>query len=158
MTCFPVPYDDNYISLTSPQFSPPETSYVNASRIMFEGCPITFIAAQAPRPASFRHFWHMVIQEGVSVIMMITRLVEGKKRKADQYWPDQEETVVEVGEGSRVELASSSYQGTYHLRRFTLWLPDGGMRQVPALTKPNLQVCQLQTEDWPDLGAPEGPR
>ena len=158
MTCFPVPYDDNYISLTSPQFSPPETSYVNASRIMFEGCPITFIAAQAPRPASFRHFWHMVIQEGVSVIMMITRLVEGKKRKADQYWPDQEQAVVEVGEGSRVELASSSYQGTYHLRRFTLWLPDGGMRQVPTLTKPNLQVCQLQTEDWPDLGAPEGPR
>ena len=105
---------------------------------MFEGCPVTFIAAQAPRPASFRHFWHMVIQEEVSVIMMITRLLEGKKRKADQYWPDQEQAVVELGEGSRVELVSSSYQGTYHLRKFTLWLPDGGMRQVPALTKPNL--------------------
>ena len=33
-------------------------------------------------------------------------------------------------------------------RRFSLHLGDGEVRQV----------SQLQTEDWPDLSAPEGPR
>ena len=60
-----VAYDDNYISLSSPLFGWPETSYVNASRIVFPNCGQVFLAAQAPKPQSFRHFWHMVIQEQV---------------------------------------------------------------------------------------------
>ena len=54
--------------------------------------------------------------------MMITKLVENKKRKANQYWPDvsgEEEmgTVLELGGGSRVEILTTSYQGSYHLRQ-----------------------------------------
>ena len=53
---------------------------------------------------------------------MITKLVENKKRKANQYWPDvsgEEEmgTVLELGGGVRVELLTTSYQGSYHLRQ-----------------------------------------
>ena len=95
--------------------APPETSYVNASRVKFEGCKQEFIASQvdnltqgmphysitgyinycsflfqAPKALSFNHFWHMVVQEKVAVIMMITAQTEGKKRKADQYWPSEE--------------------------------------------------------------------
>ena len=39
---------------------------VNASRIVFPDCPKAFVAASTPRPESFNHFWHMVIQEEVS--------------------------------------------------------------------------------------------
>jgi hypothetical protein len=48
MTIVPsAPFDDKYISLTSPLFAAPEeTSYVNASRIDFPGCQQAFIAAQ----------------------------------------------------------------------------------------------------------------
>ena len=62
----PAPYDDNYISLTSELFAPPEISYVNASRIKFDNCAQTFIACNGPKPNSFSQFWHMVIQEQVT--------------------------------------------------------------------------------------------
>ena len=54
---------------------------------------------------------------------MITKLLEGKKRKANQYWPDvstgKEEmgTALELGEGCRVEITTTSYQGSYYLRQ-----------------------------------------
>ena len=60
-----VPYNDNHITLSSGVFASPETNYVNASRIVFPGYKQTFVASQAPKAASFQHFWHMVIQEKV---------------------------------------------------------------------------------------------
>ena len=63
-------------------------TYVNASRIEIPGCSQKFLAASAPKPNSFKQFWHMVIQEKVSMIVMITKLVEKNKRKAHKYWPE----------------------------------------------------------------------
>ena len=100
---------------------------------------------------------------------MITKLVENKKRKANQYWPDAsgEEkmgTFLEIGGGCRVELLTTSYQGSYHLRQiwqaieieissiilrnFTIFMPNGDLKRV----------VQLQTKEWPDLTAPKEPR
>ena len=90
----------------------------------------------------------------VTVIVMITKLVEDKKRKAHQYWPDDgdgEESlglVFELGGGIRVEHLSSSFQGSYFIRRFCIQLQDGSQREV----------VQLHTEMWPDLTAPDEPR
>ena len=146
----PVPYDDNYIALKSPLFGdPPETNYVNASRIKFPGIEQTFIASQAPQPESFAHFWQMVVEEEVEVsfichcrdrrrldqvIVMVTQLVEGKKVKAHQYWPDRqgttlyiiiiiiniiidrEGTTISLKGDAKVELTATSFQGDYHIR------------------------------------------
>ena len=84
---------------------------------------------------------------------MITRLLEKTKRKAHHYWPEDvgeecQGSSIPLEGGSRVEHLSTSYQGSYHLRRFSLWLPDGGVRQV----------TQVHTEEWPDLMAPDDPR
>ena len=90
----------------------------------------------------------------VTVIVMITKLVENHKRKAHQYWPDDDDgdeslgLVFELGGGIRVEHLSSSFQGTYFLRRFCIQMQDGTQREV----------VQLHTEMWPDLTAPEEPR
>ena len=76
----PVPFDDNYVALKSTSFQgPSETNYVNASRIKFNDLEQTFIACQAPLPGSFNHFWQMVIEEEVEMIVMVTQLVEAKK-------------------------------------------------------------------------------
>ena len=120
----------------------------------FPGCSQKFLAASAPKAAAFKQFWRMVIHEKVPVIVMITKLVEDKKRKAHQYWPDDgdgEESlglVFELGGGIRVEHLSSSFQGSYFIRRFCIQLQDGSQREV----------VQLHTEMWPDLTAPDEPR
>ena len=36
---------------------------MNASRIVFPGVAQKFLAASAPKPVSYQHFWQMVIQE-----------------------------------------------------------------------------------------------
>ena len=113
---FAAPYDDNYIALKSPLFNnPDETNYVNASRIKFEGLKQSFIACQAPLPASFAHFWQMVVEEKVEVIVMVTQLVEDKKVKAHQYWPDKD-IVIKLKGNAKVELLDTSFQGDYHVR------------------------------------------
>ena len=52
-----------------------DTNYVNASRIKFDKLKQTFIACQAPLPASFKHFWQMVIEEKVEVIVLVIMLI-----------------------------------------------------------------------------------
>ena len=64
---------------------------------------------------------------------MVTQLVEGKKVKAHQYWPDREGITININiiiviiidrEGTtinlkgdaKVELTATSFQGDYHIR------------------------------------------
>ena len=52
---------------------------------------------------------------------MITKLVEKKKIKAHQYWPDSGEDmkvgpVMDIGGGCKVEHVNTSYTGAYFIR------------------------------------------
>ena len=47
---------------------------------------------------------------------MVTQLVEGKKVKAHQYWPDKEGTNINLKGNAKVELIDTSFQGDYHVR------------------------------------------
>jgi len=97
------------------------------------------------------------VQEEVSVVVMITQLEEGEppnqRRKADQYWPDRQgeedmgQSVTFLG-GIKVDHQSTSTNGSYVLRKFLLYLPDGT----------NREVTQIQCEIWPDLDAPDDPK
>ena len=58
----------------------------------------------------------MVIEEKVEVIVMVTQLLEGKKVKANQYWPDKEGTTINLKGNAKVELIDTSFQGDYHIR------------------------------------------
>ena len=72
----------------------------------------------------------------VSVIVMMTKLVENTKRKAHQYWPESSgdepsRQKLEIGGGCSVEHLSTSFQGTYFNRQATSFeenkaIKDGG--------------------------------
>ena len=85
--------------------------------ITLTDCKQSFIASQAPKKGiSFQNFWQMIVENKVKVVVMITALQEKGKKKADQYWPDNETEVLNIGGGITLEHKSSSYQGTFYHR------------------------------------------
>ncbi|CAF0797159.1 unnamed protein product [Rotaria sordida] len=81
-----LPYDETRIILKKYSI----TDYMNANRVRtyYEGIGREYIATQGPLPATINDFWHMVQQELVKSIVMITREIEGMKNKCARYWPD----------------------------------------------------------------------
>ncbi|XP_056179990.1 receptor-type tyrosine-protein phosphatase kappa-like isoform X3 [Falco biarmicus] len=83
-----IPYDHCRVVL---QPSDTGNGYINASYVDSYRSPRFFIAAQGPLPGTVVDFWQMVWQEKISVIVMLTGLVEQNKTKCEQYWPEQEQ-------------------------------------------------------------------
>ena len=78
---------------------------------------------------------------------MVTQLVEGFNRKADQFWPEVGDEVKVRGD-VKVAYKASYTEGILTIRQFVILLPDGGKREVTL----------VQPEDWADLGTADGPR
>ena len=100
----------------------PSTTYINASMITFNGLKQQFVATMAPKPNTVQNFWQMIIEKKVRMIVMLTSLEEGTKKKADQYWPDKDQETVDLGNGVKLQHVTTSFQGTY-LNRQVYALP-----------------------------------
>uniref|UniRef100_A0A1I7WNZ3 Tyrosine-protein phosphatase domain-containing protein n=1 Tax=Heterorhabditis bacteriophora TaxID=37862 RepID=A0A1I7WNZ3_HETBA len=59
--------------------------YIHASKVMVGNN--MFICTQGPLAATAAHFWAMVIQENVKLIVMLCRLIEDGKEKTFEYLP-----------------------------------------------------------------------
>ena len=44
-------------------------------------------SSKGPLPKTYRHFWQMVWEQRVQVIVMTTRTFERGRQKCGQYWP-----------------------------------------------------------------------
>ena len=49
---------------------------------------ITYFIVLGPLPNTVDDFWHMVWQEKVQFIMILTNLIEERKKKCTLYWPE----------------------------------------------------------------------
>lgn len=66
--------------------SPTCGDYINASHIQLRGTTKRYIASQGPLEQTTEHFWRLVLQENVHVIVMLTLLQEGGRDKCSNYF------------------------------------------------------------------------
>lgn len=67
------------------------SDYINANRIAGVAPHAGYIATQAPLAETASHFWHMVVDEHIPVIVMLNRLPDWRPAAAaDRYWPGDE--------------------------------------------------------------------
>ncbi|KRT79270.1 hypothetical protein AMK59_7578 [Oryctes borbonicus] len=81
-----IPYDRNRVILT-PLSGKEHSTYINASFIEGYDNSESFIITQDPLESTITDFWRLISEQGVSVIVMLSELGEGK---CPRYWPEDE--------------------------------------------------------------------
>lgn len=94
-----------------------ESDYINANFIDGYRQSRAFIGTQGPLPCTFDAFWKMIWEQRVSIIVMITNLVERGRRKCDMYWPKEGTETFGV---IQVKLIKEEVMASYTVRTFTI--------------------------------------
>lgn len=137
-----LPYDTTRVILQGSE------DYINASYVTME-IPASdivnrYIATQGPLPHTCAHFWQMVWDNKLTLIIMLTTLTERGKTKCQQYWPDPPD-LMEYG-NFRVTCNSEDCTIAYVFREMILTNTETGEE---------LPVSHLQYVAWPDHGVPD---
>ncbi|WFD36888.1 protein-tyrosine-phosphatase [Malassezia cuniculi] len=112
-------------------------AYLNASLIPPLGSH-SYVATQAPLPATFQTFYEHIVATGTDTIVNLTPVVERGIRKSDPYWEADA-----LGDGWSVSVDSEAAGDIPGLTVRTLTI------SAPEHTH---QVTQLHFESWPDHG------
>lgn len=81
-----VPYDHNRVALA--RVDSDGSDYINASFIVdTDPAHPKYIATQGPQERTLIHFWQMLWEQNVSVIVMLTTLTDMGLSQCYQYWP-----------------------------------------------------------------------
>ncbi|MDP2439238.1 MAG: protein-tyrosine phosphatase family protein [archaeon] len=146
--CNVLPLEATRVRLSS-QEGLPHSDYINASLVRSE-CPpepgeATYIACQAPPVGTMGDFWRMVWEQNSAVVVMLTRLLENGRPKADAYWPEEQEAAKEYGDFSvrLLRSAANSSRTIRALRVHPTGRPDS-----------HRDIFQLHYTAWPDHGTP----
>lgn len=103
-----------------------------------------YIASQGPKQNTAEHFWRCVLEKNISVVCMLTDLVEGRKIKCYQYWPEGIGARSQYGDIA-VSMTAEENHGDFVYRAFS----------VVGAGQAARKVHQLQFTAWPDHGVPE---
>ncbi|MGH0146788.1 UNVERIFIED_CONTAM: hypothetical protein FKN15_009060 [Acipenser sinensis] len=94
-----VPYDHARVKLKA-EINPSRTDFINASTIIEHDPKMpAYIATQGPLSHTIADFWQMVWENGCTVIVMMTPLVEDGEKQCDRYWPDEGSSLYHIYEG-----------------------------------------------------------
>ncbi|KAA8916256.1 hypothetical protein TRICI_001538 [Trichomonascus ciferrii] len=124
------------------------SDYINANYISTARSMRRYIATQGPLPATYTDFWHVVWEQRVPVIVMLTPEVENGLLKCNAYWRESmdPDARLSLTIDSETPTTLTPATGTeVVVRRFTL---------VDKHTCTAHQVVQIQYTSWPDFGSP----
>ncbi|XP_071592927.1 tyrosine-protein phosphatase non-receptor type 3 isoform X6 [Heliangelus exortis] len=137
-----LPYDATRIVLQG------DEDYINANYVNMEipsvGIVNRYIATQGPLPHTCAHFWQVVWDHKLSLIIMLTTLTERGRTKCHQYWPDPPD-VMEYG-SFRVRCHSEDCTIAYVVREMVI---------TNIETEQQHTITHLQYVAWPDHGVPD---
>ncbi|XP_074844069.1 tyrosine-protein phosphatase non-receptor type 3 [Carettochelys insculpta] len=140
-----LPYDATRIILQGNE------DYINANYVNMEipsaGIVNRYIATQGPLPHTCTHFWQVVWDHKLSLIIMLTTLTERGRTKCHQYWPDPPD-IMEYG-NFRVKCQSEDCTIAYVFREMLI---------TNIETKEQHTITHLQYVAWPDHGVPDDSR
>jgi protein tyrosine phosphatase len=125
----------------------PNTDYINANWVpgRVPNSEKRYIGAQGPLPNTVEDFWRMIYETGVSVIVMLTQVVEGDRVKCEVYWPEPDTPAIMYGQIT-VRLVAVNATPQITTRMFDL--------THPAMNGAQRRVSHFQYTDWPDFGQP----
>ncbi|VDI45795.1 receptor-type tyrosine-protein phosphatase T [Mytilus galloprovincialis] len=136
------PYDHSRIVLKGNK----KTDYINANYIDNYDKEKAYIAAQGPKKNTVRDFWHMIWQENVGKIVMVTQLKEGSREKCVQYWPD---AVNDPMIRSEVKVVGKTLWSPCAKFRLKFWL------KFLVKSQKERTIHHFHFTQWPDHGVPD---
>ncbi|PVU96573.1 hypothetical protein BB560_005798 [Smittium megazygosporum] len=140
----------------------PGDEFINASWILppSDISEQAFIATQGPKKGTVGDFWQMIYENKSPFIIMLAKLVEGYKPKCHQYWPTEENPVINAkGLTVRYLEESDLFYGSAVFRTFMI-VPEKQSNSTDSSanpTKPHI-VRQIQYFNWPDSSTPRNDR
>ncbi|XP_071197611.1 protein tyrosine phosphatase receptor type Na isoform X3 [Salvelinus alpinus] len=142
-----LPYDHSRVKLKAEGNSTKE-DYINASVIIDHDPRLpAYIATQGPLAHTIADFWQMVWENGCTVIVMMTALVEDGETQCVRYWPDEGSSLYHIYE---VNLVSEH-----------IWCKDFLVRSFylkNVQTQETRTLTQFHLLSWPANGIPTSTR
>uniref|UniRef100_A0AAZ3R1W9 Protein tyrosine phosphatase receptor type Na n=1 Tax=Oncorhynchus tshawytscha TaxID=74940 RepID=A0AAZ3R1W9_ONCTS len=142
-----LPYDHSRVKLKAESNSTKE-DYINASIIIDHDPRLpAYIATQGPLAHTIADFWQMVWENGCTVIVMMTALVEDGETQCVRYWPDEGSSLYHIYE---VNLVSEH-----------IWCKDFLVRSFylkNVQTQETRTLTQFHLLSWPANGIPTSTR
>ncbi|KAF6030557.1 hypothetical protein EB796_011138 [Bugula neritina] len=135
-----LPFDHSRVKLL-PADEEEGSDYINANYMPGYTSKREYIATQGPLPGTIDHFWRMIWEQNVTMIVMLTQLIE-RGKKCEQYWPDTLEEPAAYGD-LVVTKRAESVLPEYTIRIFDI--------QMAVKMR---SVVMYHFTHWPDYGCP----
>eukprot|EP00124_Ichthyophonus_hoferi_P002291 Ihof_evm2s150 gene=Ihof_evmTU2s150 len=125
--------------------------YINANYVTCgaSSSEMRFISTQGPLASTIEDFWEMVWNEKSPSIVMVTKLVENRRAKCEQYWPNMGEELVLGKMSIKTTSEINSRDDEFITRTFII-------RYHPTMEQH--EVLQFNFISWPDHGIPQSAR